>query len=509
MERSPIRAVLTALVVCAALPASASGRLTSWGPETALTAPFDTAHLTGAPRQQKLVVSDNGEMHLFYAKPAHQFSQVFYKRYVPGASWLPDTCISLDVAHLWNTRPAVAIDPAGNLHVVWTEHGGMYVWYKMRNAAGVWDGASTRLSGVDPLINVGNPVIACSPDGHVHAAWLEYNSTRGMWFVYREKVGETWSPALVVDSVDTVSHGYFRDASIAVDGENRVHLVFIGSSSGGPRGGQVYYRCRTETAWGERERVSLGGDEATQTSAVVAVGLLAPEPQVVWAGDRPDTTSDCIWYSCRTGNAWLPPQLISDPLHRTEQTTPSVVFTRDGALHVAWFETAPAPSYAANLWYAERDTSGWWQPPAALTCDSVQRFWVRLADGGRSPDSSHVHLVWTDTRAGPYQVYYRRGSPSPHGIKWHDEVPSSTARERAVQATICRGVLRLAADASQPTVCGIGLLDISGRSVQVGMLESSNGRGLSLDVSCLAPGIYFVRFEASGLKTVSRVLLVR
>jgi len=478
-----------------------------WDADTALTVPPYVNRTEGAPAGMKLVVTENGEIHVVWhsLRPNPVRPQVYYKRFVPGTGWTPDTCISGDVVQR-AVDPAIACDPLGNLHVGWTSQEGD-VRCKMRSAAGIWDSASTVLLVGTPQIVGGYPSITCTPDSHVHVVWYEYRDARSSALVYRERVGTEWRPPCTVDSVDTTSVAY--SPCIAGGRDNSVHLVWYGGPSWSPL--QVYYKCRMDTVWGQREHVSVGSDSFYQALPNVTVNPVTNEPHVVWGGYNPSGLLR-IYHTRRTGGGWQDRDTISETSVSTLQGCPSVVFTRDGVGHVVWQGTDR--NGLRQVRYNERTASGRWLIPTDLTADSsAKRECIVINDGGGSPDSNHLYVVWTDERESVPEVYFKHGAPSPGGIEWDEEAPlvSSSARSPVVTGT---GRLTYMVQRAGPV--RLGVYDAAGRLARKlvdGVAEpgrySVTWDGTDSRGRQLAGGVYFYRVRTADAEACGKVVFSR
>jgi len=474
-----------------------------WEPETLLTNPNYTNSTEGAPGQSKIAVTSNGQVHVVWhsSRDTPRRPQIYYKRFIPGEGWSDDTCISGDLAQGEQCcTPAIACDSQGNLHVVWRQYLGYNIWYKMRQADGVWDSLSTLLSVPSTLTRY-TPVVTCTPDNHVHVVWGEYYPLYGYWLVHRERVGPDWLPQCTVDSLEPTC--LLFNPGITSDRNNNLHLTY--SLQGGRRGTvQVYYRCRSEGVWLPRERASLGSDSISQSCPSISVNPLSNEPHIVWWAPISQSSHNLIFHSWRAQGGWQEREIICDTDYA--QNSPSLIFTGDGVGHVVW-----AGLYGGEvmLIYNERTASGQWLGPAVLTTDTIGKSYLFLTNGGRSQDSNHLYVVWTWDRPGTGidQVYFKQGRPGPQGVRWDEDVLAGPVLGAPLSVT---GLGRIAYAVDHTGFVRLKLYDATGRLVQelvAGKQEKGNYTARIPEGVC--SGIYFVRLEVPGYQETAKAVLLR
>ncbi len=212
----------------------AAGR---WGPPAAVS---PSGAYAGYP---SLDVDSEGRVHLAWygirepsgGRPvAHGgIYEIFYTRRA-GGSWSVAEVISPGVPDSLN--PALVVDAAGSVHVVWFQSDGRayQVVYRMRGADGVWTAPEYLTDGSAPSTR---PALAVDGAGRVHVVW-EYRD--GVW--YRSGQGGRWDPAVPV-----AARG--RRPAVGVTGQT----VFVVWTDGQA----VWLRAR-ERSWRDPVRVGSG-----------------------------------------------------------------------------------------------------------------------------------------------------------------------------------------------------------------------------------------------------------
>ena len=192
--------------------------------------------------------------------------------------------------------PALALDPAGEPHVVWygiregplptsTRHGSIYEIFYTGFDGHAWSGPLMISPGMPDSIN---PALAAGRAGRLYAAWYQYNGR-----VYQVRYAER-------DGVWTAPEGVFRASSdefnpdLAADAQGQVSIVWehhVGDRS------SIYYARRAGGRWGEPVALTEGTPPARHPAiAITSSGIIF----VVWDQD------DGQVYQRRYAGRWDP-----------------------------------------------------------------------------------------------------------------------------------------------------------------------------------------------------------
>ncbi len=460
----------------------AAAAATEWDPEVRLTE-NDYSDYSYWSTQRRVVVDLEGRVHAAWhvmnsGLGTYRF-QVYYKRWYPGAGWTADTMLSEDLysSNNYCKYPSLAVDSAGAVHALWcggtTDGADEVVYLKScvptASGNGGWEESSRALSVSGPSVEKGCPTVAATPDGHVHAAWLEGNHAS---IVYRERVDTTWQAPVTVEA----AHAYEAYPAIAGGPDDRLHLIWYGRE-GASGFYDVFYMCRTDTVWGATENVSNGVRHQMYPS--VAVNPATGNPHVLWQCYVPTGNTRRTVHRWRSTGGWQPTDTLSEPGDSLNQETGQLVFTPDGRGHAAWGGRSPQWPSLVQVRYCERSAGGTWSAPFNVTDTNGSKERPSIAAGGPAAPND-VHVVWTDYRPGNAEMFYGHGSPG-SGLAG-GRLPRAGG---AAPATLVRGVLYLPPAGMAGDRVPATMLDATGRKV-LGLVPGPN------DVSVLCPGVYFV-----------------
>jgi len=282
--------------------------------------------------------------------------------------------------------PALGLDRAGRLHVIWTRYddGVGKIYYRVWQ--GGWVAPQARISPAPGY--AGFPSLALDGQGRPQVVWYGIRgsstpaSTRhGSIYeiFYTGFDGRAWSPPRLISAglPDSVN------PALAADRTGRLRAAWYQSDG---RVYQVRYAERT-AVWGEPETVlATRSDAFNPDIAVDAKG------QAVLAWEQHDGLASTIRFTRRVGGRWEAPAALSDsrlPAHH-----PSVSVAPSGAIWVAWDRD--------DGQILVRRFDARWEPAARAAVDGGNSFPSVLAS------DQGVDVVWTHTAQGRSQVRYAR-----------------------------------------------------------------------------------------------------
>ncbi|MFC1926656.1 hypothetical protein ACFLWV_02770 [Chloroflexota bacterium] len=196
----------------------------------------------------------------------------------PGPTPAPTPAPVIPVAEGWSSpqilsqndgesrEPALTIDSNNTLHLAWSSDapGNWDVFYQAKTAVGEW---STPVNLSDNAGESRAPAIAVDSRGTVHLAWHDYGSGNYEIMYTSLPEGGSWTTPHNISS----NSGSSGVASLAIDSNDKIHLVWNDSSSGT---WEILYATKpVDGAWTKAINVSsTEGDSAVPVIAIDVEG---------------------------------------------------------------------------------------------------------------------------------------------------------------------------------------------------------------------------------------------
>jgi len=438
--------------------------------------------------------------------------QVYFMRY-DGTAWQTGQMISPLVnwrRHSW--FPSCAVDPYGDLHVVWETNDfiptgiSIYDIGYRRLSRGSWSSA-VNVTGNATQVYSWYPAIGCGADGRIHIAWQD-NRQGTFRIFYRQMTAGVWGSMVCLDT----SGVYSTLPSLAVTG-SEVAVAWQDFRDGTA---QIYLKMTTGGIWGEDSCLSHSSSGAYSPAlASDSTGAL----HLAWEDTR-DGNSEIYYRSYNSLlHSWGPvTRITSDPYHSRQ---PALVGWGGVNTSLFWADDRSG-SYEI---FSRMMQSGVWQPETMITGADGQSSLYPTAAGD---DDGNVNLVWTDFSPsyqlpdGSYynspDIFYMRGTAGKGagssvpkadagcpGIRFLSAVPNPSRNGTSIGFLVASsGEVRVA------------IYNIGGQKVRQlfrGRLEKGASRinWDSRDDSGqeVASGVYLVKMESTGGTATGKMLILR
>ncbi len=462
---------LTGIILSCAL-ASAGAAEVRWDTIIRLTT-NPSSQVTGYAGQRSVAVDGAGDVHVVWQDQRDVPYEVWYRRYDAGTStWQAETTLTSRQANCF--QPSMACDRAGNVHLAWhiASALGTGIWAKRYNAGTHHWREDTLIDSTTTSYPQQYPAVACVQSaGDVAVAWYGSPDT-GMYYqvFLREWHPVTgWDSAMQV-SLAATSHD---QVSVAAGSNGDLAVVWVAKDFGGDDN-QVCCRRRVDGTWQGVELVSDIPLALSQYAPSVAVD---PEGgvHVVWYGRTLNNAYFSVFHRMHGAGGWSGIDSIGGT-RQYQQQYPSIACDAAGRCHAVWCSQAAGTNF--QLVYGQRDTDGVWSSPVILT--SIHSGDVSHPSVACDADSG-IHVVWYDASSGNPDVYYLHGAMPGSGVL--ETHPSSLVPGPAPGPSVFRcGSLR--------PQSGMTLLDACGRAA-----------------SDPKPGVYFLRMSDGG--RYRRLVVVR
>jgi hypothetical protein len=414
---------------------------TSWSSQTQVT------NSTGSPQSLSMAVDHAGRVHVVWTDYASGGWWLYY-RCRDGADWGPIETLTPTGA--WPYMPCVATDASNNLHMVWRDDRSSAdpELYYRKHSGDAWEPEQklTDSPGV-PC----RPSIAVSTGGDVHIFWEDNRA--GKWEIYYKLMsGGEWGPEEFFAGAD----GNVFGPSCCADREGSAYVVWY-KPDPNPA---VYSRKFDGVSWLSPDTLAYSG--RSDTSPCVAVG--GGRTDVVWKYGG-------IWWSCSVGAIPEPSLLSLDtPAWPACETAP-VLITGQNLSYVerAWlakageesirvmgaglsttllsstFDIGPATpgpwDVVIQSFSGDRDTlpgafrveQGFWGADERLTLSADSSQLARPTARAIAVDSQgDLHIVWSDSRDGGTEIYYKRRHAGGWGPDTRLTVASGASTDPAI-----------------------------------------------------------------------------
>ncbi len=320
--------------------------------------------------------------------------EIYYKKSVNGgAAWTASQRLTSTAGVSKN--PAIAIDAWGNIHVVWQDStpGNSEIYYKKStNGAATWT-ANTRLTSNSGASEY--PAIAVNSAGHLYVVWQD--STPGNSEIYYKKSannGDTWTASQRL----TTTSGISEYPAIAINSSGHINVAWHDSTSGNY---EIYYKKSVNggAAWTANKRLTYtSGISKNPAIAVNSSGHL----HLFWEDNTPGNYEIYYKKSVNGGDTWSANQRLTFTAGVSE--APSIAVDSSNNLHVVWMDTTPGNS---EIYYKNSTNGGTtWAANQRLTSNAG----ASLDPAVAADPSDHLYVVWHDATTGNKEIYYKKGS---------------------------------------------------------------------------------------------------
>jgi hypothetical protein len=340
-----------------------------------------------------IAVDPSGNLHVVWGDYTPGNQEIYYKKSTDGGvTWTSSTRLTWTSGD--SVDPAITVDSSGYLHVVFedTTPGNEEIYYKKSTDAGAtWSGAK-RLTFTDGYSWI--PSIVSYAPSSLFIVW--YDATPGndeVYFLKSTDAGATWSTS---QRLTTTANPSIYPA-IAVDSVGGLHVVW----SEGEYGAQeIYYQKSTDSGetWSTIQRLTwTAGDSIVPEMAVGPSDKL----HLVWCDNTSENSE--LYYKSSTdfGSTWTSSKRLTWTTN--DANDPSLSIDALGTLALIWESAALAFD---DLYYKKSTDAG-------LTWSTSQRI-LWASNFSWYPDttvdaSGNINLVWSDIMPGNFEIYFKKG----------------------------------------------------------------------------------------------------
>jgi hypothetical protein len=350
---------------------------------------------SGYSGDPQIAVDSAGRIHVAWCDYSNEnFPLIFYKNSTDGgASWSPAKMISTN--GLSASRPAIAVDAANNVHVVWQEahpHPSSVYYKRSTDAGATWSGY--RPLDYVPIGGCHEPDIAGGSLNIVHAVWYieDENSFSEVFYGKSTDRGAAWLP----DKRLTWTTGTSEAPAIIADLSGNLHVVWQDNT---PGNAEIYYRKSTDrgVTWLTTKRLTWNsGDSWAPQLAADLSGYL----HLVWYDFTPGATEIFYQRSTDQGTTWSEFKRLS--WTSGDSASPDIVTSAPGNIHVVWNDNTSGNS---EIDYRKStDNGATWLAKYKLSAGSGESNNATISAAA----SGNLQVVWSEDTPGNFEIYYRK-----------------------------------------------------------------------------------------------------
>jgi hypothetical protein len=461
-----------------------------WQTDVRLTNQPDSS-LTYIVSSRWNVATNGSVIHLVWFDTRDGNKEIYYKRSTDGGiNWGIDTRLTNAPNDSW--MPSIAV--SGLLvHVIWQDK--RYyspqheICYKRSTDGGITWEADIRLTNDTS----GTSYCSVTATGlFVHVMF--HDNRTGSWQIYYKRStdgGITWGNDTRLSN--TSANSYYP--SVSVSGST-VHVVWLDTRDGN---NEIYYKRSTDggSTWGVDTR--LTNDPATSSGASIAV--FGSNVHVVWCDNRNGNYEIYYKFSIDAGINWdVDTRLTNDPALSQYQS----LSVSGATVNVIWTDNRDGNS---EIYFKQSTNSGLsWGEDTRLTNDPALSSFPSMTVSG-----SIVHVVWTDTRDGNMEIYYKRNPTGNVGIQnISSEIPKEFKLMQNYPNPFNQSSIINFQCAIKSNVT-LKIFDVSGREVATLVNEElqPGTYEIMFNGSILSSGVYFYRLTAGKFTDTKKMLMIK
>jgi BNR repeat-like domain len=303
---------------------------------------LDVSSTLGVSTRPRIAVEKSGALDVVWTDTAsgENSPDIFYTRSIDsGRTW--SKAINISKTPGASRDPEVAIGPDDSIHVIFsdtpTSDGSRDIFYTLSTDGGKTWRTDRQLENVSNTANDSTePTIAVVPDGTVHVAWRELNSSTELWphILYTRRTQNAWSKAANVSD----SRRYSYHPVIACGSTGKIYITWAERLTS-PEGAADIL-C----ADSENNTPITHATLVTNTGSIASIGGMTADKTnrvaVAWPDRALGTASSKILFKVLTNN--LKDSNRPNKIRGTSasQLAPALVIDGD-SLTIAWEERSP------------------------------------------------------------------------------------------------------------------------------------------------------------------------
>lgn len=384
MERFARRSVVLFLAACV---------LSWWIPSTTLawTPSLNLSNDVQSSQAPDVAVAPNGTIHAVWTDITTH--RMLYSSRAVGGSWSTPEVVATyaDITAFMDGDIVVAVGPDGTVHILYADDtsGSSELFHRSKPLGGAWSSPVNITQA--PGHRSEFPSLAVSPDGTLHASWIE-TQPRDTFYASKTPDGSWVTP---VDISNNTTTEY--PTRLGVGPDNSVHVVSA-QEDGGPGLQNIYYY--TKPAGG----TFSAGENLTGT-ANVGRGLgtvLVTGDGTVHVVYSEGSTGEIMYMNKPVCGSWSTPVNLSN--NAGSSFAPALGSDGCGNLHLVWADNDGGPQ---KILYASKVPGGSWTTGLDITGGAMSANAPSIAVAApRDTTTGTVEVVYANAPSGNPDVYF-------------------------------------------------------------------------------------------------------
>ncbi|MFX0068743.1 MAG: hypothetical protein ACFE7I_06690, partial [Candidatus Hodarchaeota archaeon] len=294
--------------------------------------PYNVTQNDDLDQYSAVAIDAEGNIHLVYSGYDSQDMEIFYTNKTQSG-WSAPVNISKNTNS--DRVVSIALDSKGFAHVAWYGRDGSsindYEIFYTNNAQGYWISPVNVTN--DILAYAINPSIAIDPQDGVHIVWEGRDDTEVYDYeiYYANDLGESWTITNV-----TQNDVYDNNPSIDLDSNGKIHLAYQQYTTIGEDLGafDVLYVNKSSTGWTAPVNLS-----ATRNLIGYLSLAVDGENNIHVAFSQIESSDFEIFYVSRLAGEWgLPVNITQNNLN---ELGPNLIIDEHGDAHIIYYKDTP------------------------------------------------------------------------------------------------------------------------------------------------------------------------
>lgn len=491
--RSPGRAS-AAVAAFAGLLVLASGTLLGeggWQSETRLTNNPDTS--TVGPNNGKyLAVDPAGNLHIVWVDYRDKTPRVFHKK-MSGGIWSADEPVTAKGGT--PARPVIVFDESGMMHLLWNDDrtGNMEIYHKVWHGGWDEDVQVTQTAGA----SFGSSIVAVGDT--IHLVYMERIDGH-LQIMYRRCIDFVWSPAYPLTDVPT---GDRMVPTLAKGRDGSLHAAWWDTRND-PLVGKIYYREKIGDIWLDEVLLTDPANDAMRPSIAVDDSLGV---HIAWIDAR--GVYEQIYYRHRAASGWESEVALT---HEPATHYHPSLSTAGGTVYLAYWDNHVSETNS-EVFFLEKTALAWSGPLRVSNSDGASTLCCLIAEPNKN-----LHVAWVDTRDGNPEMYYRGYIDPSNGVGDDESAPPAAGILARIEAhpNPFHGSTSVEVDAGAASAVSVRIYSVDGRCVRTlvdeRLLEGTHRfewNGTDDRGRPLAPGAYFALGRFGKTRVNEKIVLLR